>query len=52
MKHISILALDNATMSCIDSSYQILNRVNDFLNTRVRPRSIGGNSGPEKGYAV
>ena len=31
MKHISILALDDATMSCIDSSYQILNRVNDFL---------------------
>ncbi len=31
MKHISILALQDATMSCIDSSYQVLNRVNDFL---------------------
>lgn len=31
MKHISILALHDATMSCIDSSYQILTRVNDFL---------------------
>jgi transcriptional regulator GlxA family with amidase domain len=31
MKHISILALSDATMSCIDSSYQILGRVNDFL---------------------
>lgn len=31
MKHISILVLEDATMSCIDSSYQILTRVNDFL---------------------
>jgi transcriptional regulator GlxA family with amidase domain len=31
MKHISILALHDATMSCIDSSYQILTRINDFL---------------------
>jgi len=31
MKHISILALHDATMNCIDSSYQILSRVNDFL---------------------
>jgi len=31
MKHISILALDDATINCIDSSYQILSRVNDFL---------------------
>ncbi|MEO5997260.1 MAG: DJ-1/PfpI family protein, partial [Chitinophagaceae bacterium] len=31
MKHVSILALNDATMSSIDSSYQILNRVNDFL---------------------
>ena len=30
MKHISILALGDATMSCIDSAYQIMNRVNDF----------------------
>jgi len=32
MKHISILALSDATMSSIDSSYQILSRVNDFLH--------------------
>ncbi|OQP47473.1 AraC family transcriptional regulator [Niastella yeongjuensis] len=31
MKHISILVLEDATMSCIDSSYQILTRINDFL---------------------
>jgi transcriptional regulator GlxA family with amidase domain len=31
MKRISILALDDATMSCVDSSYQVLTRVNDFL---------------------
>lgn len=31
MKHISILALSDATISCIDSSYQIFNRINDFL---------------------
>ena len=31
MKHISILVLQDATMSCIDSSHQILTRVNDFL---------------------
>ncbi len=31
MKHISIIALNDATINCIDSSYQILNRVNDFL---------------------
>ncbi|MDB5125514.1 MAG: transcriptional regulator, AraC family with amidase-like domain [Mucilaginibacter sp.] len=31
MKHISILVLHDATMSCIDSSYQMLSRVNDFL---------------------
>ena len=31
MKHISILALSDATMSSIDSSFQILSRVNDFL---------------------
>ena len=30
MKHISILALSDSTINCIDSSYQILNRVNDF----------------------
>jgi transcriptional regulator GlxA family with amidase domain len=31
MKHISILALHDATITSIDSSYQILSRVNDFL---------------------
>lgn len=31
MKHISILALYDATLTSIDSSQQILNRVNDFL---------------------
>jgi len=31
MKHVSILVLEDATLSCIDSSYQILTRVNDFL---------------------
>ena len=36
MKHVSILALQDATMSCIDSSYQILNRINDFLKYQGR----------------
>lgn len=31
MKHIAILALQDATLSCIDSAYQVLTRVNDFL---------------------
>jgi len=31
MKHLSILALEDATMNCIDSCYQIMNRANDFL---------------------
>lgn len=31
MKHLSILALEDATLNSIDSSYQILSRVNDFL---------------------
>ncbi|MDR6805955.1 transcriptional regulator GlxA family with amidase domain [Dyadobacter sp. BE34] len=31
MKHISILALHDATINSIDSSYQMLSRVNDFL---------------------
>lgn len=31
MKHLSILALEDATMNCIDSCFQILNRANDFL---------------------
>ncbi len=37
MKHVSILALSDATMNCIDSSYQILNRVNDFLRYSGKP---------------
>ena len=36
MKHVSILALHDATINCIDSSYQILNRVNDFLKYQGR----------------
>src|SRR4051794_37199724 len=36
MKHLSILALEDATINCIDSSYQILNRVNDFLRYQKR----------------
>jgi transcriptional regulator GlxA family with amidase domain len=31
MKHLSILALEDATIHCIDSCFQILSRVNDFL---------------------
>jgi transcriptional regulator GlxA family with amidase domain len=34
MKKVSILALNDATMSSIDSAYQILTRVNDFLRYR------------------
>jgi transcriptional regulator GlxA family with amidase domain len=37
MKHISILALQDATMSCIDSSYQILTRINDFMKYQGKP---------------
>jgi hypothetical protein len=31
MKHISILPLYDATLASIDSSYQMLTRVNDFM---------------------
>src|SRR5579864_8143839 len=31
MKHITILALQDASINCIDSSYQMLRRINDFL---------------------
>ena len=31
MKHVTILALDDAAINCIDSCFQILTRVNDFL---------------------
>jgi len=37
MKHICILALEDATMSCIDSCYQIFTRVNDFLKYHQKP---------------
>lgn len=36
MKHITILALHDATITSIDSSYQILNRVNDFMRYQQR----------------
>jgi transcriptional regulator GlxA family with amidase domain len=31
MKHVTILALEDATINCIDSCFQIITRVNDFL---------------------
>ena len=37
MKHLSILALEDATMNCIDSCFQILNRANDFLAYQKKP---------------
>ena len=37
MKHVSILVLQDATVNCIDSSYQILNRVNDFQRYKGLP---------------
>ncbi len=37
MKHISILALSDAVMSSIDSSYQVLSRVNDFQKYAGKP---------------
>jgi transcriptional regulator GlxA family with amidase domain len=36
MKHLSILALEDATLNSIDSCYQIFNRVNDFLKYQKR----------------
>lgn len=36
MKHISILTLNDATITSIDSSYQIFSRVNDFLKYQGR----------------
>lgn len=36
MKHVSILCLYDATINSIDSSYQLLNRVNDFLRYQRR----------------
>lgn len=37
MKHISILPLYDATMTSIDSSLQILSRVNDFMKYQGKP---------------
>ncbi|WOK07508.1 helix-turn-helix domain-containing protein [Imperialibacter roseus] len=37
MKHVSILPLYEATVTSIDSSHQILNRVNDFMAYQGRP---------------
>jgi transcriptional regulator GlxA family with amidase domain len=37
MKHVSILALYDATIASIDSSQQMLNRVNDFLKYKHMP---------------
>lgn len=37
MKHVSILPLYDATMTSIDSSYQILTRVNDFMKYQGKP---------------
>jgi transcriptional regulator GlxA family with amidase domain len=37
MKHISVLALNDATITSIDSSRQLLNRVNDFLRYQGKP---------------
>ena len=37
MKHISILAIQEATVSSIDSAYQLFNRVNDFLHYQGKP---------------
>src|ERR1041384_716168 len=37
MKHLSILALEDATMNCIDSCYQVLTRVNDFRRYKGQP---------------
>jgi len=37
MKHVTILALEDATINCIDSCYQMLIRVNDFLRYQGKP---------------
>lgn len=37
MKHVSILALHDATMTSIDSAYQLFNRVNDFSHYQQKP---------------
>ena len=37
MKHISILPLYDATLTSIDSSHQLLTRVNDFMKYQGKP---------------
>jgi transcriptional regulator GlxA family with amidase domain len=37
MINVTILALEDATINCIDSAYQILTRVNDFLRYQGKP---------------
>jgi len=37
MKHISILSLYDATLTSIDSSYQLLTRINDFMKYQGKP---------------
>src|ERR1044072_6852262 len=37
MKHVSILPLYDATLTSIDSSYQLFSRVNDFMKYRGKP---------------
>ena len=37
MKHISILALYDATLTSIDSSHQLFSRINDFLKYQGKP---------------
>lgn len=37
MKHVSVLALNDATITSIDSSHQMLTRVNDFLKYQGKP---------------
>jgi transcriptional regulator GlxA family with amidase domain len=37
MKHVSILPLYDATLTSIDSSHQLLNRVNDFMSYQKKP---------------
>src|SRR5882724_6293649 len=37
MKHVSILPLYDATLTSIDSSHQLFNRVNDFMRYQGKP---------------
>src|SRR6476469_86334 len=37
MKHISILPLYDATLTSIDSSFQLFSRVNDFMKYQGKP---------------